>query len=298
MSEDGIATPLTTPAIDSWTCPACDGPTSRKFLVREHRIRECGACRHRFVEWRPPPGHVSNIYGDDYFFGGGAGYPDYLSERDILFRHGARYADALSRYMKPGLMLDVGAACGFISAGFRSQGWDVEALEPNRTMAAWGRKELELLFHTGALEDLDVRREYDLVTMIQVFAHFADLQSALKKAAQSTREGGFWLIETWDSRSLTARLFGKHWHEYNPPGTLHYFSRVSLRRIAGRFGFRLLASGRPRKYIKWSHARSLISHQIPSTQLRRLMGIIPDNMVLPYPAEDLFWMLFQKTGGV
>jgi hypothetical protein len=278
-----------------WRCPVCDSETHRVLRARTGLpIRECPACRHRFAEWKPPPDHVSTVYTDDYFFGGGAGYPDYLSESALLREHARRYARRIAPYTKPGHLLDVGAASGFLCDGFRAEGWEVEGLEPNETMARYGRERLDLCIHTGTLESFDTLQRYDLISLIQVLGHFADPRRALEKAAGLTRDRGFWLIETWDSRSLTARVFGKHWHEYSPPGVLHYFSRHSLELLASRLGFEPVAGGHPGKRISWGHARSLIDHQLHWPWLHRLSGLLPDRVVFRYPSEDLLWMLFRK----
>ena len=278
-----------------WNCPVCSGETSRRLFVRwEFHIRECHSCRHRYAELAPQDGHVSGIYGDSYFFGGGAGYPDYLREGEILRAHGRQYARRIRRYLAPGSMLDVGAAAGFLCDGFRSEGWHTEALEPNETMAAYCRNELQLCVHRSTLEQLEHTRTFDLVTMIQVVAHFTDVRGAFAKAATATRDNGFWLIETWNSRSTTARVFGRHWHEYNPPSVLHYFSKQSLELLAGQFGFRPVASGHPSKRILWEHVRSVLNHQMKTRSLDRVLRAIPDDAVIPYPSEDLFWMLLQK----
>lgn len=278
-----------------WPCPVCGAATRFTFFARSgHPIHSCPTCTHRFVAWRPPPEHVAQTYGDDYFFGGGAGYPDYLRNAKLLRAHGRRYARILHRHVTMGSILDVGAAGGFICDAFRSEGWHPEGLEPNEHMAQFGRDDLNLVVHTGDLEHAQIDRQFDLVSMIQVIAHFISPRHALASASQLTRDGGFWLIETWDYRSFTARLFGRHWHEYDPPSVLQFFSPRSLERLAAHFGFRRIAAGRPRKYIEWRHARSLLAHSEP--WLRSITGILPDDLVLPYPAEDLFWMLFQKDG--
>jgi 2-polyprenyl-3-methyl-5-hydroxy-6-metoxy-1,4-benzoquinol methylase len=276
-----------------WPCPICGGVTEHIFTVRSaYPVHSCNHCHHRFVAWRPPADHIAQTYSDDYFFGGGAGYPDYSRNERLLFAHGRQYARILNRYIPAGTMLDVGAACGFICGGFRCEGWSPEALEPNERMAQYGRSTLNLNFHTCDLEHFETTRQYDLVSMIQVIAHFACLHNALSTAAAVTRPGGLWLVETWDHRSLTARLFGTHWHEYSPPSVLHFFSRDSLEQLARRHGFRRIASGRPRKNIEWRHARSLLDHTAP--WLAPLTRVLPDDLVLPYPSEDLFWMLFRK----
>lgn len=277
------------------SCPVCATATRPVFRAQtEFEIRECAKCRHRFAAWEPPDDHVASVYGDTYFFGGGAGYPDYLSEAPILREHGRRYGQTVRRYAKPGSMLDVGAASGFLCDGFRSAGWQPEALEPNETMAAYGREKLGLVYHRCALEDFACPRQYDLVSMIQVLGHFTNPREALRKAAGITRPGGFLLIETWDSRSLTARVFGRHWHEYSPPSVLHYFSRGSMELLASQAGFRRVAGGHPGKKIMWRHARSLLESRIPARWFHSAAGLIPGSAVLPYPSEDLLWILFQK----
>jgi hypothetical protein len=279
-----------------WRCPVCDSGTRRVFLIADtFPIRECGACRHRFTEWQPSADHVSTVYADSYFFGGGAGYPDYLSESALLRERGRRYASLISPHTGPGRLLDIGAASGFLCDGFRSEGWRPEGLEPNETMVRYGRETLNIPLHTGALEHFNSPDQYDLISMIQVLGHFISPRRALEKAASLTRDGGFWLIETWDNQSLTARAFGQRWHEYSPPSVLNYFSRRSLEQLAGQFGFRRIAGGHPRKQIMWGHARSLIGRQIASAWFDRLTGLIPDRTVLPYPSEDLIWILFQKS---
>jgi SAM-dependent methyltransferase len=281
-----------------WNCPVCGARTRRVLCVRgDSQIRGCGFCLHRFAELQPAADHVSTVYGDSYFFGGGAGYPDYLSEGTLLREHGRRYARRIARYVEPGSVLDIGAASGFLCDGFRSEGWRPEGLEPNETMARYGRNNLRLVVHTTALEDFVSPHRYDLISMIQVLGHFTNLHQALRKAADLTRERGFWLIETWNNRSLTARVLGKHWHEYNPPSVLNYFSRQSLELLAGQFGFEPVASGHPSKRIMWKHARSLLNHQVPWRWFHNVTGLVPDNSVFPYPSEDLLWILFRKRTG-
>jgi SAM-dependent methyltransferase len=282
-----------------WNCPVCDAESKRVLRVqREFQIRECSACKHRFAEWKPARDHVSAIYGDDYFFGGGAGYPDYLEEGELLRAHARRYSRLISKYVRPGALLDIGAASGFLCDGFRSAGWQPEGLEPNQTMATYGRDQLHLTFHSATLETFNGTRQYDLITMIQVLAHFTNLRCSMRNAAALTRDGGFWLIETWDSQSLTARVFGQHWHEYNPPSVLQYFNRRSLELLAAQHGFQRVAQGHPGKRIMWRHARSLLDHQVPWPWFHHATKLLPDTTVFPYPSEDLVWMLFKKKSGV
>jgi SAM-dependent methyltransferase len=203
----------------------------------------------------------------------------------------------LRHYLEPGRLLDVGCAAGFIMQGLQDAGWTVEGIEPNEHMAKYARLQ-GLDVKTGTLEDFHSQARFDLITMIQVVPHFYNLRRALEAAKTVTKPGGFWLIETWDRESFLARLFGKSWHEYSPPSVLHYFSSGGLIQMVTRYGFTLSARGRPDKRLNGSHAKSLLNHslfQFSSNWLFRTgLKLIPDQLELPYPALDLFWMLFQR----
>lgn len=279
-------------------CPICQSSTNRVFQKYGYWICECVNCRHRCVEMTPSPEHISEIYQDEYFKGGAAGYPDYLGEEKILLEHGERYGALLKQYTTPGIMLDVGAAAGFLLKGFLESGWQGIGLDPNSSMTSYGRDNLGLHMETGGLENFSSNQQFDLVSMIQVIAHFSDIRQALHKAADITRDNGFWLIESWNRESWVARILGQHWHEYSPPSVLHWFSPSGLNRLVSQYGFSEVARGRPIKSINGAHVKSLLGYKLQDTSLGWLQGglrIIPDQMVIPYPTFDLFWMLFQKN---
>jgi len=288
-------------------CPICGAQTKPIFVKHGYPIHRCVACQHRCAAVQPSADHVRCVYGDDYFHasdqGGSAGYPDYLGEADLLQAHGWYYAEVLKPFMTLGTVLDVGAAAGFILKGLLERGWHGVGLEPNAQMTAYGRAHLGLSMVTGALEDAQIinpvsKASFDLLTMIQVIAHFHDLHKALTHAAALTRPGGFWLIESWDRTSWPARLLGRYWHEYSPPSVLHWFSPTGLAQLAGQFGFVEVARGRPRKRLNGAHAKSLLRYKLqtlPGHQALTLpLALIPDRIAIPYPNFDLFWMLLQK----
>lgn len=277
-------------------CVVCGCVGHRLFTSHGYAILGCGGCGHRFTTAGQSLDHVSRVYDDSYFFGGGAGYGDYTSEAALLRERGAGYARLLSRYGCVGSVLDVGAAAGFVLEGFLSAGWLGRGVEPNARMCAAANDRLGPLLDVGTLESYERREDFDLVSMVQVVAHFPDPRRALARAAELTRPGGFWLIETWDRESWTARAFGRHWHEYSPPSVLHWFSRGGLRRLAASFGFAEVAWGRPRRWINLGHARSLLEHKLAEGTLRHLivpLRLVPGSLRLPYPGDDLFWVLLR-----
>src|SRR5262249_23515850 len=153
-------------------------------------IRACPTCGHQFAELPDVAGHVERVYGDDYFRGGGAGYPDYLAEARLLRASGRWYARLLRRFVPPGRLLDIGCDAGFVLRGLTDGGWDGEGVEPNAAMAEFARSRLGLRVTTGGLESFPADRPFDVVCLIQVVAHFVDLRSALSRTSELTKPGG------------------------------------------------------------------------------------------------------------
>ena len=102
-------------------CPLCGGSGSEQFKAHRIPILDCTGCGHRYAGVVPSSDHVEYTYGDDYFFGGGAGYSDYTSEERLLRNAGKKYAKLLSRWQQSGNLLDVGSAAGFILQGFSAR---------------------------------------------------------------------------------------------------------------------------------------------------------------------------------
>ena len=269
-----------------------------KFIKNGYNILHCNDCNHHFTGYQPTQKEIKLIYSDDYFFNGGAGYNDYTLEKEMLIKRGEYYADKMSKYMNPGKVLDIGSAAGFLLKGFENKNWKGTGIEPNHTMVEYGKQNLGLNLIRGTIETVELKDKFDLILLIQVAAHIYDLDSSLNRITGLLNPGGHVLIETWDKDSLTAKLFGQYWHEYSPPSTLNYFSKKTLKFFMNQHDFSFLNQGIPRKSIHSRHAKSLISHTLSESKglkwIAAITRLIPDNMIIPYPSEDLFWALFKK----
>jgi len=268
------------------------------FAKQGHPIFACKDCRHQFAVPGTRDRHVERVYDESYFTGGGAGYDDYLAEGRLVRRSGARHARRLERYLEPGRLLDVGAAAGFLLQAFLSTGWRGEGVEPNPQMAEYGRAALGLDITATAFEDFETSRRCDLITMVQVISHFIEPAACAAKAHALLKPGGHLLIETWDRASITAKLFGRAWHEYSPPSVLHWFTAGHLSRWLAGQGFEEIARGRMLKWIDVAHARSLLESKLTSRAGRLAISplrLLPPRMAVPYLGDDLFWLLLRRV---
>lgn len=272
-------------------CPLCSSGSQYAFDAKGFRLEDCTRCGHRFAALKAGEEHVAEIYSDQYFTGGGAGYDDYAAEAEMLRKRGRMYARKIAPYIAGGRMLDVGCAAGYILKGFIDEGWTGTGVEPNDEMARRAREDLLLDIRNGSLEMFAVDDRFDLISIIQVAAHFYDPANAFAKAVDLLTNRGFLLIETWDRSSIMARTLGKAWHEYSPPSVLHWYTKDQLQTYFSALGLDRIAGGRPAKKISGGHVRSLLKYRLGDSKLLKL---IPAGLELPYPSEDLFWALYQK----
>jgi 2-polyprenyl-3-methyl-5-hydroxy-6-metoxy-1,4-benzoquinol methylase len=272
-------------------CPLCNSNSTRIFEIKGFQVLDCEKCKHRFAEISADEQHVSSVYDDTYFNGGGAGYGDYFAEGELLRTRGQMYANILSKHTETGKILDVGAAAGFILQGLTDENWNGIGLEPNVSMVNFGRKNLNLDIRQGSLETFQTNEKFDVVSMIQVAAHLYEPNKAFEIVADLLKENGLLLIETWNRESFSARIFGKNWHEYSPPSVLQWFSLNGLSAYLTNFGFEKVAHGRPSKKISGEHAKSLLRYRLGNNFL---LNLIPDKLNFPYPSEDLFWAIYRK----
>lgn len=281
-------------------CPICKSTARLWKCVRSFDIAECGKCSHRFLAKRVSSNHVDSIYGDDYFFGGGAGYSNYLDQSALLRERGREYARRIKKYRsKPGKLLDVGAAAGFLLEGWIDEGWRGVGVEPNRSMCQHaGKRGIDV--RCGTVETLDLESDgpWDLISMVQVISHLPEPLESICNLVRRLAPGGLLLVETWDRRSWFARLCGTGWHEYSPPSVLHWFTTQSLQLAATSCGLRPIAAGRVLRWLQVSHAKSLLKHASSGSALMRMAywftSPLPGKWSVPYPGDDLIWSIFQK----
>jgi len=277
----------------------CSSPKICLFRINEHDILECKRCGHQYIILNENmENHVSNIYADAYFFEGKNGYPNYLEDKEILINHGIYYAQLMSKYKSAGSVFDVGCAAGFILKGFEINKWTCFGLEPNKTMAEYGRKELQLKIEVGSLESFQSDEKFDLITLIQVIGHFYDIDAAMHNVFTLLKPGGFVLVEWWNRASLYAKLSGKYWHVYSPPSVIHWFSDNTLNDLFSQHHLRFIDKGYPKKQISLKHALSLADEKTPGfIGKKKIFNYLCKKfgkLIFNYPPLDLKWYLFQK----
>jgi len=203
----------------------------------------CGDCGLVFVNPQPSPEYLaSEVYGEAYFDAEkgygiedalGAGGAEQRRRAEKLFRR-------LERDMKPGCVLDVGCAAGFMLDAARARGWTTAGSEISDFAARHAREKFRLDVRTGDFTALDFPPDnFDLVLMHDVIEHFTSPKKALLKAREVLKDGGRLVIGTPNYDCAPRRALGPGWGILQPEHHLFYFTPETLRRLLTETGFRL-----------------------------------------------------------
>ena len=231
-------------------CPGCLNTEWRLFLVSNGRdILRCVACGLLAVHPRPSLEEIRRLFEEDYIRDESRVEQDFTTFRAASL---AREA-ALLRSLRPrgGTLLDLGTASGaFLGefAGFPE--WRVEGVEPSRYAAQAASARYGVPVHQGFLAQQQFPdAAFDVVTSLDGFYFHPEPAADLRELARIIKPGGVLAIEIpglrfrllknsgWICRLLygiSARL--------NAGVHLFYYSRVTLGRMAARFGFQELSA--------------------------------------------------------
>jgi 2-polyprenyl-3-methyl-5-hydroxy-6-metoxy-1,4-benzoquinol methylase len=229
-------------------CPLCATTFQPAPRVRRrkdgHDILRCPCCTLLFRAELPTASEVEAIYGLPYFRrerDGAEGYLDYVADAEAHRETARRRLALLERFLRPGALLDVGAAAGFFVAEARARGWAAAGVDVSAAMVEWGREHLGVPLQHGTLTSVEAAPgSLEALTMWDYIEHSTDPVGDLRRARELLRRGGLVALSTGDAGSLVARLSGARWHLLTPRHHNFFFTRRTLTALLHRCGFEVL----------------------------------------------------------
>jgi 2-polyprenyl-3-methyl-5-hydroxy-6-metoxy-1,4-benzoquinol methylase len=262
--------------VHAWTATDLNWKTQGSFPYI--RCKGCGAF------FRPVGSTISaDAYPQGYGTYGNPESPFIQSRINSTANH--RRAEFLESIRKPGTILDVGCGSGFFLAHLRSRGWQVHGLEPAVEHVAFARNVLGLpnVIQGTWPPAKGFSRQFDAVTMIHLIEHMPDPMTALTAARYSLCERGTVLLETPNSESWPARIFGPRWVTLDAPRHMVIFSPKSLAQClkAAEFGKIRTITYSP-STMEWSES---LRHMLNQKRLKDRRSALPAVSV-PYLTRD------------
>ena len=185
---------------------------------------------------KPSPDELPAFYESDDYISHTDGKRSAFERIYQLIRKVAlrRKLRMISRYQRPGMLLDIGAGTGDFAMAAKARGWTVAGAEPNpkaRAMAL--AKGLNLQTETAHFGP----HEFDVITMWHVLEHVYDLPAQVHELKWLLKPSGTIFIAVPNFKSFDARKYNAYWAAYDVPRHLWHFSRQAVSAIFEPEGF-------------------------------------------------------------
>ena len=207
------------------------------YLGTPHRVDyyRCRSCR--LLQQFPVPLGVSGFYEH---------YPVH-ARKSRLYSTLRRlvmspiYYD-LARHPMGSVLLDYGCGDGGYLELYRGKGFTLLGYESSSAQAAQVARQLGLpvCADIGTLLR-EHRGAVDVLTMHFVLEHLTDLDAAFREVHLLLRPGGRFYYVVPHASSFEARLFGRKWHNLDPPRHISFPDSGTASRLADRHGFTVSA---------------------------------------------------------
>lgn len=280
--------------MESVLCNLCGCDQFDMFLVRkdlslfipgDFRLVRCKQCGLVYLNPRPAPESISEIYPDEYDQYTPTS-PAASQWRRLISDYGViKRAHAILNYKQTGRLLDVGCATGvFLDRMRQSPGWDIYGVEVSATASEYARRVFKLNVMTGSLEDASFPpRYFDVITMWNVLEHLPDPVKSLMRINKLLKPDGLLVFNTPNLDCLDAHFFGPNWIGFEIPRHFYIYSQATLMQTLLKAGFKIIN----RRCLYGTHASTMSSIRfwlrtisIPPKRRARL-----ENFLFSFPAR-------------
>lgn len=241
---------------------------------------KCTKCN--LVQQSPLPSDVGSFYED---------YPVHR-RKSIIFEWMRRrvmrscYFDLKS----PGLagrdstfLVDFGCGDGWYLNTVRDRCSRLVGYEPDRVLADRLAKSLGIPVYSDELALLyDCKGQVDIVTMHFVLEHLLDIHRAFQSVQCLLKTDGLFYITVPNISSWESRLFGRKWHNLDPPRHISFPDAQSIAQLSTKWGFEIVRSSP----VSFPNG---VAGSIPSALFGRFMFLV---FLLSLPLGILLSRLF------
>jgi len=215
-------------------------------------VVKCTGCGHVYLNPRPAPEMLEAVWANHPI-----SVADPVSPEMIVSAQGDM--DCIQRFKKSGKLLEIGCGYGALLAeakkrGFEVWGWEIN---PNKCEFIKKRFGIENISSKPLTELGFADGTFDVVAMMDVIEHIADVRGLLREVNRLLKPGGLLYMNTPDYHGIRSRATRSKWRYLYSFSHFHFFYYETLKKLLESEGFviqaRLLkrSSSRLSRVLKW-----------------------------------------------
>jgi SAM-dependent methyltransferase len=217
-------------------CPLCN-KTNEEVAIKENgylgrRCRDCGVI---YISPRPSFDELLNLYGHGESH---TGSRTFVTAADRL--NARQNIKVLNDFLRSGSLLEIGAKTGAFVAEARKSGFDVYAVELNKSEAAYINDTHGIPCETDPLSEATFGGKlFDIIYHCDVTSHFYEPLEEFRRLHDRLKPGGIMVFETGNIGELDAEQL-KNFDLFQYPDHLFFFGEDSIRKLLAQSGFETL----------------------------------------------------------
>jgi 2-polyprenyl-3-methyl-5-hydroxy-6-metoxy-1,4-benzoquinol methylase len=224
-------------------CILCNS-SERSLLIRqvEWSVYRCSGCGLGFLDPRPDPDELNELYRSGYFesnYGTGLRVESPEMKRRLSQEtHRIRFFKKAGRQ---GRLLDIGCGMGYFLLACRNAGYEVEGMDISADSAAYVQDELKIPVAIGIIEGVDYPpASFDVITMWHFLEHVRRPDQYIEKARRWLKPDGILVVDVPNYQGTDARKTWARWKGWQLPFHLYHYTPETLQRILEKRGFRTI----------------------------------------------------------
>jgi 2-polyprenyl-3-methyl-5-hydroxy-6-metoxy-1,4-benzoquinol methylase len=243
-------------------CILCDSPDrSLLFQQGEWSVYRCDGCGLGFLDPRPDPDELNELYRSGYF---DSHYDEGLkidspemARRLSQEKHRIRF---FRKTKKSGKLLDIGCGMGYFLHASRLAGYDVEGMDISSDSAAYVKNTLGIRVTVGIVDDIDYPPEsFDIVTMWHFLEHAREPVKYLQKAWRWLKPDGILVVDVPNYQGTDAKKMWENWAGWSLPYHFYHFTPDTQKRLLAKHGFHTVrAKNYLSEYVKERLDRTIL----------------------------------------
>jgi 2-polyprenyl-3-methyl-5-hydroxy-6-metoxy-1,4-benzoquinol methylase len=216
-------------------CIFCGQPSNEIYICRDgYSYLRCKYCGLVYLRPQPSQEELRNFYNITY-------QVDFKRYKKNMLSKARRSLKEISKFAKPGSLLELGCSYGFFLKKAKENGWTVKGLEWSGEARDYAVHQLNLDVSAESLSEFTLtQRKFDVVTAWHVLEHLTDPQEELANIRKILNPKGIFLFTTPNIDSLQFRLLGSKWEWFSPPAHLYIFGISSINHLLKKNGFEIL----------------------------------------------------------